>query len=85
MEQEMHSDLFQFIYTKSSVILKAHILTGCDVVSRLGTKCRALKACPEDYLQSFGEKEFLSDEEIRLAEQYLLKVLYPNSKRKVIT
>ena len=33
-------------HIKSSVILKAHIITGSDVTSKLGTKERALKACP---------------------------------------
>ena len=87
IEQEMPSDLFQFMccigslgHTKSSVILKAHIITGCIITTKLGTKNRPLKAYLEDYLQNFGEKEFVSDEEIRLAEQYLIKVLYHGSK-----
>ena len=58
---------------------KSSVITGCDVTSKLRMKDRA---CPEDYFQSFGEKEFVSDEEIRLAEQYLIKVLHPGSKCK---
>ena len=52
------------------------------MTSKLGTKDRASKVCPNDYLQSFGEKVFVSDDEIRLAEQYLIKVLHPGSKCK---
>ena len=43
-------------HTYNSVILKAQIITDCDVTSKFGTKDRALKACSEDNLQSFGEK-----------------------------
>ena len=52
------------------------------MTSKLETKDRASKVCPDDYLQSSGEKVFVSDEEIRLAEQYLIKVLFPGSKCK---
>ena len=65
---------------KSSVILKSHIITGCDMTNKLGATDVALKACPEFYCQSLDEKEFVSKEEIRLAEQYLIKLLYSNSK-----
>ena len=89
MEQEMPSDLFQFMrcmvhvdILKAQSYLKAHIITGCDVTSKSGMKGRALKAFPEDYFQSFGEKEFVTDEEIRLFGKYLIKVLYPGSKCK---
>ena len=36
------------------IILKAHILTGCDVTSKVGTKLAALNSEPELYLESFG-------------------------------
>jgi len=41
------------------MILKAHILTGSDVTSKVGTKAAALKAQPERYLQDFGQKTHL--------------------------
>ena len=34
------------------------------MTSKLAMKDRAFKACPEYYLQSFGEKQFMSDEAI---------------------
>ena len=37
-------------------------------------KNRALEACPEDHLRSFGETEFMPDEEIPLAEQYCIPI-----------
>ena len=36
-------------------LLKAHILTGCDVTSKTGSKSAACKACPEKHLHDFGE------------------------------
>ena len=36
-------------------LLKAHILTGCDVTSKTGSKSAACKACPEKHLCDFGE------------------------------
>ena len=33
----------------SSVLLKAHVLTGCDLTSKIGTKERVLKACAEPF------------------------------------
>ena len=41
------------------VLLKAHILTGCDVTSKIGTKSAALKFDPHMYLKFFGENELL--------------------------
>ena len=38
-----------------NVIMKAHILTGCDVTSKIGTKSAALSCEPERFLQQFGE------------------------------
>ena len=38
-----------------SVIIKAHILTGCDITSKIGTKVAALKCKPEKYLMTFGD------------------------------
>ena len=36
--------------------MKAHILTGCDVTSKIGTKTAAIKASLESYLRNFGEE-----------------------------
>ena len=41
---------------KPRALLKAHILTGCDVTSKIGSKTAAFKACPEKYLYDFGEE-----------------------------
>ena len=62
------------------IILKAHILTGCDVTSEVGTKLAALNSEPELYLESFGESEMPSTEVLKRAEQYLVQVLKKNSQ-----
>ena len=48
----------------TQTLLKAHIGTGCDYISKVGTKHGALKASPELYLQSFGEGDHLTDDQI---------------------
>ena len=44
------------------IILKAHILTGGDVTSKVGTKVNALKANPAQHLSRFGENDSLLDD-----------------------
>ena len=38
-------------------LLKTHILTGCDVTNKTGSKSAACKACPEKHLYDFGEDD----------------------------
>ena len=61
----------------SSILLKLHIITDCDVTSKIGTKEAALKANPEKYLQEFGEKE-LNGDSFRKAEEYIVNVIKLN-------
>ena len=60
-----------------SVILKAHILTGCDATSKIGTKKGALKVSPKKYLSGNGRTDVLSYEN---AESFLVKVLNASSQ-----
>ena len=60
-----------------SVIIKAHILTDCDITSTVGTKVAALKCKPEKYLITFGDTD--DNLSYRNAEQYLVKVMYSSS------
>ena len=62
---------------KLDVLLKVHILTGCDATSKIGTKSAALKSDPHMYLKNFGENELLVLDVD--AELYLIKVLQSNS------
>ena len=48
----------------------AHSLTGCDTVSKVGTKHAALKALPSVHLENFGTAE-LTEEAIDHAEHFM--------------
>ena len=61
-----------------NVLLAAHIGTGCDTLSRIGTKLAALNAIPEMYLDGFGQGQ-LTEEQVKKCEEYLVKVLKSNS------
>ena len=65
-----------------SAVMKAHILTGCDVTSRTGTKTAAIKASPESYQRNFGEENNPSAEAFLKAEEYLVRILDKNSPAK---
>ena len=52
--------------------MKAHIATGCDWISKLGTKSKALSKV--QLLDDFGECE-LNEDIIDTAEEYLVSVL----------
>ena len=56
------------------VVVKVHILSGDDGLSKIGTKYAALSHDPVKYLSSFGESEDLCDDEVWLVEEYLTKV-----------
>ena len=58
-----------------SAVIKPHILMGCDVTSKTGTKSEAIKASPEGYLHNFGEENNPSSEAFLKAEEYLVRVL----------
>ena len=60
------------------VLLKVHILKGCDVTSKIGTKSAALKSDPHMHLKNFAENELLKSTFID-AELYLIKTLQSNS------
>ena len=58
----------------SKAIMKAYIITGNDYISKMGTKKAALSFSPEVYLANFGDGELLTEQDIALAETYLVKV-----------
>ena len=55
-------------------LLKCHLGTGCDYLSKIGTKKSALAANPKQNLSSFGEPVNLTEEQISEAEEYLVDV-----------
>ncbi|KAL8620077.1 hypothetical protein ACOMHN_015359 [Nucella lapillus] len=55
-------------------LIKAHILTGDDCMSKVGTKYAAMAADPVQHLTNFGETDSLSEQDEALAEKYLVHV-----------
>ena len=58
----------------AKTVIKAHILTGDDCMSKVGTKHAAMASDPVQYLTNFGEADTLSDQDTALAEKYLVHV-----------
>ena len=56
------------------VILKAHILTGDDAISKIGTTHASLSCDPHRYLSDFAESHTLSEEVAYESEEYLVRV-----------
>ena len=56
-----------------SVLLNAHILTGCDMTSKVGTKESAIKLKPDTFLHSFGSTNEINF--VRQSQEYLIKVV----------
>lgn len=60
-----------------NVLIKAHILTGDDTVSKIGTKLGALTADPVKFLKEFAETE--EENDFEKTEKYLVCVWKRNS------
>ena len=60
--------------TSSHVLMKAHVLTGDDTVTKVGSKHAVVVKTPLAYLYNFGEDEDISVTEISMAEAYLVQV-----------
>ena len=58
-ERQIHIPVYQLAEILGTerlrALLKAHILTGCDVTSKTGSKSAACKAFPEKHFNDFGE------------------------------
>ena len=57
------------------VLPALHILTGCDMTSKVGTKCSGMKANPVQFLVTFGRSMSPTDSDIAQAEAFLVQVL----------
>ena len=58
----------------AKTVIKAHILTGEDCMSKVGTKNAAMTCDPVQYLTNFGEADTLTEQDTALAEKYLVRV-----------
>ena len=61
-------------YDLSRVLVKVHVLTGDDALSRIGTKHAALACEPHKYLHLFAESSECNEESLKMAEEYLVRV-----------
>ena len=59
--------------------LNAHIGTGCDYLSKIGTKLGALNAIPEKFLIDFSIGQTFDERQIEACERYLVNVLKNNA------
>ena len=66
-------------------LLKMHLGTGCDYLSKVGTKISELKARPEVNLLQFGEASTLDEEQIDEAEKLLVMVMNSGKSKNVPT
>ena len=55
-------------------MIKAHILTVDDCMSKIGSKHATLVCDPVQYLFRFGETNYQFDQDALLAEKYLVRV-----------
>ena len=70
----LHQAVIRLGTPLARAVIKAHILTGNDCMSKIGTKNAAITANPVHYLARFGETDCLSDEDEHFAEEYLVHV-----------
>ena len=54
--------------------MKAHVLTGNDVSSRIGTKLAVMQCNPIVYLNDFAERADLQETDIAQEEEHLVRV-----------
>ena len=69
----VHKIVLRMGNPRARAVIKAHILTGNDHLSKVGTKHAALHYSPDVSLSTFGETAVLSETEIQAAEEYLVK------------
>ena len=64
-------------HLSSLIILPTHMLTGCNVTSKIGTKSSAMKNNPASFLEDFGIGE-PSDAALKSVEHYLVNIIQPS-------
>ena len=71
----VHTLATRIVSDLCEVLPAVHTLTGCDYISKVGTKQAALKANPENYSKDFGKMTPDMETVIKTSEEYLTKVL----------
>jgi hypothetical protein len=70
----LHQAVHQLGSALAKTVIKAHILTGDDCMSKVGSKHAAMACDPVQYLTNFGETDTLLDQDAAQAEKYLVRV-----------
>ena len=70
----LHQAVHQLGSALAKTVIKAHILTGDDCMSKVGPKHAAMACDPVQYLTNFGETDTLLDQDAAQAEKYLVRV-----------
>ena len=70
----LHNVADKLGFDMSRIIITAHILTGCDSMSKIGSKKASLVCDPVQFLSRFGESSSISEDDETLAEKYLVRV-----------
>src|SRR6218665_54842 len=70
----LHQAVCQLGPSLAKTVIKAHILTGDDCMSKVGTKHAAMSCDPVQYLKMFWETDKLLEQDAELAEKYLVRV-----------
>ena len=71
----LHQAVTQLGAPLAKTLVKAHILTGDDCMSKIGSKHAAIFCDPVKYLMNFGETDTLSEQDIALADAILSSCL----------
>ncbi len=70
----LHQAVCKLGSSLAKTVTKAHVLTGDDCMSKVGSKHAAIACDPVQYLTNFGETDMLLEQDEALAEKYLVRV-----------
>ncbi|KAH3892304.1 hypothetical protein DPMN_016419 [Dreissena polymorpha] len=70
----LHQGISRLSTLLAKTIIKAHILTGDDCMSKVGTKHAAVTTDSVQFFMNFGETDTLSEQDETLAEKYLVRL-----------
>ena len=72
---ECFHSIKQSLVLESKTVIKTHILTGDDCMSKLGTEHAVMATDPVHYLVNFDKADTLTEKDAVLAEKNMVRVL----------
>ena len=73
-KRRMHQAVSQLGPSLAKTVIKAHMLTGDDCMSKVGSNHAAMACDPVHYMTSFGQTDTLLEQDTELADKYLVRV-----------